>query len=173
MPSDIGIGDAKYKDLNGDGKISLYGDTPGQDGDVINLGNTSPRYIYGINLELEWKSFDLGIFAHGVGKRMLLRDGDYRMPWSDWWRQPPLFYYNQTWNEDRPDAPYPRLTHGNIRFWNWQASTLQVVDAAYLRLKKLVIGYTLPEASANDPSANVLHRLRPVGKAQRKRWLGS
>ena len=146
VPSDIGIGDARYKDLNGDGKISLYGDTPGQDGDVINLGNSSPRYIYGINLELEWKSFDLGIFAHGVGKRMLLRDGDYRMPWSDWWRQPPLFYYNQTWNEDRPDAPYPRLTHGNIRFWNWQASTLQVVDAAYLRLKKLVIGYTLPEA---------------------------
>src|SRR2546425_2698221 len=41
--SDIGIGDAKYKDLNGDGKISLYGDNPGQDGDVINLGNSSPR----------------------------------------------------------------------------------------------------------------------------------
>src|SRR5881296_1340608 len=146
VPSDIGIGDAKYKDLNGDGKISLYGDNPGQDGDVINLGNSSPRYIYGINLELEWKSFDLGIFAHGVGKRMLLRDGDYRMPWSDWWRQPPLFYYGNTWNEDRPNAPYPRLSHGSIRYWNYQPSTLTAINAAYLRLKNLQIGYSLPEA---------------------------
>ena len=146
VPSDIGIGDAKYKDLNGDGKISLYGDTPGQDGDVINLGNTAPRYTYGINLNLEWRRFDLGIFMQGVGKRTLFRDGDYRMPWSDWWRQPPLFYYGNTWNEDRPNAQYPRLSHGNIRFWNYQPSSLQAINAAYLRLKNLQIGYTLPEA---------------------------
>src|SRR5206468_13109047 len=41
VPSDIGIGDARFKDLNGDGKISIYGDTPGDDGDVVNLGNTA------------------------------------------------------------------------------------------------------------------------------------
>src|SRR5881296_3080457 len=145
VPSDIGIGDARYKDLNGDGKISLYGDNPGQDGDVVNLGNLAPRYTYGLNLTLAWKRFDLGTFFQGVGKRTLFREGDYRMPWSDWWRQPPLFYYNQTWNEDRPDAPYPRLSHGDIRFWNYQPSSLQKVNAAYLRLKNLQIGYTLPE----------------------------
>jgi len=87
VPSDIGIGDAKFKDLNGDGKISVYGDSPGQDGDVINLGNTSPRYTYGLNLDNKWRGFDLGIFLQGVGKRTLFRDGDYRMPWSDWWRR--------------------------------------------------------------------------------------
>jgi TonB-linked SusC/RagA family outer membrane protein len=146
VPSDIGIGDARFKDINGDGKISIYGDTPGDDGDVIDLGSAAPRYTYGLNLGAQWKSFDLGIFLQGVAKRTLLRDGDYRMPWSDWWRQPPLFYYGKTWNEDRPDAPYPRLSHGNIRFWNYQPSTLQVVDAAYLRLKNLQIGYALPAA---------------------------
>jgi TonB-linked SusC/RagA family outer membrane protein len=145
VPSDIGIGDARYKDVNGDGKISLYGDAPGQDGDVVNLGNSAPRFTYGMNLNVAWKRFDLGAFFQGVGKRTLFRDGDYRMPWSDWWRQPPLFYYGQTWNEDRPDAPYPRLTHGNIRFWNYQASSLQGINAAYLRLKNLQIGYSLPE----------------------------
>ncbi len=67
------------------------------------------------------------------------------MPWSDWWRQPPQFYYGKTWNEDRPDAPYPKLTHGNIRYWNYQASTLQQINAAYIRLKNLQIGYTLSE----------------------------
>ncbi len=145
VPSNIGIGDARYKDVNGDGKISLYGDTPGQGGDVVNLGNTAPRYTYGMNLNLAWKRFDLGVFFQGVGKRTLFRENDYRMPWSDWWRQPPLFYYNQTWNEDRPNAPYPRLSHGDIRFWNYQPSTLQAINAAYLRLKNLQIGFSLPE----------------------------
>ena len=145
VPSDIGIGDARYKDVNGDGKISLYGDAPGQDGDVVYLGNTSPRYTYGLSLETKWRSFDVSVFLQGVGKRTLFREGDYRMPWSDWWRQPPLFYYGQTWNEDRPNAPYPRLTHGDIRFWNYQPSTLQAINAAYLRLKNLQIGFSLPE----------------------------
>ena len=146
VPSDIGIGDAKYKDLNGDGKISLYSDTPGQDGDVVNLGSVSPRYTYGINVKAGWKNFDLDVFMQGVGKRTLIREGDYRMPWSDWWRQPPLFYYGNTWNEDRPNAPYPRLSNGSIRFWNYQPSTLTAISAAYLRLKNLQIGYSLPEA---------------------------
>jgi hypothetical protein len=144
VPSDIGIGDAKFKDLNGDGKISLYSDTPGKDGDVINVGNTSPRFTYGVNIDLKWKNFDLGIFVQGVGKRTMIRTGEYSMPWSDWWRQPPLMFYNKTWNEDRPDAPYPRLSHGNIRFWNYQPSTLTAINAAYLRLKNLQIGYSLP-----------------------------
>jgi TonB-linked SusC/RagA family outer membrane protein len=145
VPSYVGVGDARYKDLNGDGKISLYGDKPGQDGDVVNLGNMAPRYTYGMNLNVGWKRFDLGVFLQGVGKRTLFREGDYRMPWSDWWRQPPLFYYNQTWNEDRPNAPYPRLSHGDVRFWNYQPSSLQKINAAYLRLKNLQVGFTLPE----------------------------
>lgn len=146
VPSDIGIGDARFKDLNGDGKISLYSDNPGEDGDVKFAGNTAPRYSYGINLGAKYKGFDLGIFFQGVGKRTLFRVGEYSLPWSDWWRQPPAFYYGQTWNEDRQGAAYPRLTHGNIRWWNYQASTLQQINAAYIRLKNLQIGYTLPES---------------------------
>lgn len=145
VPSDIGIGDARFKDLNNDGKISLYSDKPSGDGDVKYIGTTAPRYSYGVNLGAKFKGIDLGIFLQGVGKRTLFRTGDYSMPWSDWWRQPPVFYYGKTWNEDRPNAGYPRLTHGDIRWWNYQASTLQQIDAAYLRLKNLQIGYTLPE----------------------------
>jgi TonB-linked SusC/RagA family outer membrane protein len=145
VPSDIKIGDARFRDVNGDGKISLYGDSPGQDGDVVDLGNLAPRYTYGMNLSATWKRVDFGVFFQGVGKRTLFRDGDYRMPWSDWWRQPPLFYFNQTWNEDRPNAPYPELSHGDIRFWNYQPSSLQRINGAYVRLKNLQIGFTLPE----------------------------
>ncbi|KIC94052.1 TonB-dependent receptor [Flavihumibacter solisilvae] len=145
VPSDIGIGDARFKDLNGDGKISLYGDQPGQEGDVKKVGNTTPRFNYGFNLGANFKGFDFALFLQGVGKRTLFRSGDYSMPWSEWWRQPPQFYYGKTWNEDRPDAEFPRLTHGNIRWWNYQASTMQQIDASYIRLKNIQLGYTLPE----------------------------
>lgn len=144
VPSDIGIGDARFKDVNGDGKISPYSDKAGSDGDVVNVGSITPRYTYGVNLNAKYGSFDLGIFLQGVGKRYMFRQGEYSMPWSDWWRQPPQFYYGQTWNEDRQDAYYPRLSHGNIRTWNYQASTLQEINAAYIRLKNLLVGYSLP-----------------------------
>jgi TonB-linked outer membrane protein, SusC/RagA family len=144
VPADIKIGDAMFKDLNGDGKISLYGDKPGQQGDVVNLGSITPRYNYGINLNVAYGNLDLAVFLQGVGKRVLFREGDYSMPWSAWWRQPPLFYYGQTWNEDRPNAPLPELSFGNINYWNYQPSTLQQINAAYIRLKNLQVGYTIP-----------------------------
>jgi hypothetical protein len=144
VPSDIKIGDAMFRDLNGDGKISPYGDKAGDDGDVINAGTLTPRYNFGLNLNVTYKNFDLGIFLQGVGKKTLFREGEYSIPWSDWWRQPPLFYYGKTWNEDRPDAPYPELSFGAIRYWNYQPSTLQKINAAYIRLKNLQVGYTLP-----------------------------
>jgi hypothetical protein len=149
VPSDIGIGDARFRDVNGDGKISPYGDVPGDDGDVVNVGNITPRFNFGVNLGAKYKGFDLGIFLQGVGKRTLFRVWDYAMPWSDWWRQPPQFYYGKTWNEDRPDAEYPRLSHGNIRYWNYQPSTLQQINGAYVRLKNIQLGYTLPQGLMN------------------------
>jgi TonB-linked SusC/RagA family outer membrane protein len=118
VPSDIKIGDAMFRDLNGDGKISLYGDKPGENGDAINLGSLTPRYNFGVNINVSYRNFDLGIFAQGVAKRIIFREGDYSMPWSAWWRQPPLFYFGKTWNEDRPDAPYPELSFGSINYWN-------------------------------------------------------
>lgn len=142
VPSDIKIGDAMFKDLNGDGKISLYGDKPGENGDVKNLGSLTPRYNFGANIDLSYKNFDIAIFAQGVAKRTIFREGDYSMPWSAWWRQPPLFYFDKTWNEDRPNAPYPELSFGSINYWNYQPSTLQQINAAYIRLKNLQFGYT-------------------------------
>lgn len=145
VPSDISIGDARFKDLNGDGVISPTGDKPGDDGDVIAVGNISPRFNFGVNLSAKYKNFDLDVFVQGIGKRTIFREGDYAMPWSDWWRQPPQFYYGKTWNEDRQNAEYPRLSHGNIRYWNYQKSTLQKINGAYARLKNLQLGYSLPQ----------------------------
>ncbi|NEU07020.1 TonB-dependent receptor [Flavihumibacter sp. R14] len=152
VPEDIGIGDARFKDLNGDGVISAYGDN--NDGDVRNVGSITPRYTYGLNLDTKVKNFDFGIFLQGVGKRTMFREGEYSMPWSDWWRQPARFYFGQTWNEDRPNAEMPKLSHGNIRYWNYQPSTLQKIDGAYVRLKNIQVGYTLPTSLMNKVSVS-------------------
>jgi len=146
VPSDIQIGDAMFKDVNHDGKISAYGNKPGDDGDVVNVGTITPRYNFGLNLSARYSNFDVSVFLQGVGKRTIFRTGEYAIPWSDWWRQPPAFYFGQTWNADRPNAKYPELSNGNIRYWNYQPSTLMEINGAYVRLKNITIGYSLPKS---------------------------
>jgi TonB-linked SusC/RagA family outer membrane protein len=146
VPSDIQVGDAMFKDVNHDGKISAYGNKPGDDGDVVNVGTITPRYNFGLNLNARYSNFDVSVFLQGVGKRTMFRTGEYAMPWSDWWRQPPAFYFGQTWNADRPNAKYPELSYGNIRYWNYQPSTLMEINGAYVRMKNITVGYTLPKA---------------------------
>ena len=152
VPSDIQIGDAMFKDVNHDGKISPYGNKPGDDGDVVNVGTITPRFNFGVNLSARYSNFDVSVFLQGVGKRTIFRTGEYAIPWSDWWRQPPAFYFNQTWNADRPNAKYPELSYGNIRNWNYQPSTLMEINGAYVRMKNITIGYTLPKSLTEKAS---------------------
>lgn len=58
----------KYKDLDGDHRITK-GTTVDKPGDLSVIGNSSPRFRYGINLNAEWNGFDLSAFLQGIGKR--------------------------------------------------------------------------------------------------------
>ena len=140
IPSNIGIGDARIKNKNGDDEISTYGNN---DGDAIFAGDRSPRYIYGLTFGGRAYGFDLSVFFQGVGKRTILREGDYRRPGSAD-RLMPRFYYNETWHETRQNAYYPKLSYGSIRDWNYGNSTIAKVNAAYIRLKNVQFGYTIP-----------------------------
>ena len=130
------IGDARFSDVNNDEKIDQN--------DVIYLGNLSPRYRYGLDLSLNWKGFDFIAFFQGVGKRSVMREGQEAYPWLRTWYQPSAYWYGKTWSPERTDAPYPRLLVGDGNDWNWQPSQLRIMDAFYLRLKNIQIGYTLP-----------------------------
>ena len=68
----------RSSNLNGDGKISTYGDKDGDDGDVEYVGSTTPRYSFGLNLGAKWNNFDISVFFQGVAKRTLFREGDFR-----------------------------------------------------------------------------------------------
>ncbi|WP_186831002.1 TonB-dependent receptor [Chitinophaga cymbidii] len=139
LPGTLSVGDARYRDLNGDGSISTAGD-------LVFLGNPAPRYNYFVNLSAQWKGIDFAAFVQGVGKRNIIRSGDeFYRPFNKYWAQPLAYFYEKTWAPERPDAKYPRLSMDNTTLnWNYIPSSNQLVNTAYVRLKNLQVGYSLP-----------------------------
>lgn len=153
VPSNIAIGDVMYKDVDGDGKLTEFGDnTKGLNGDMVYLGNSIPRYTYSSNINLGYKQFDLSVFIQGVGKRNVQYQGPLAIPNDFWW--PSLtYYYNNTWSASNPNAKYPRYLpggtgYGNIIGYDYHTSALTMQNVAYLRFKVITLSYTLPTSVA-------------------------
>ncbi|WP_162842678.1 SusC/RagA family TonB-linked outer membrane protein [Mucilaginibacter pineti] len=153
VPSRIAIGDVMYKDVDGDGKLTAFGDkTKGLSGDQKYLGNLIPRYTYSSNINVGYKQFDLGVFLQGVGKRNVQYEGAISTPNTFFW--PSLEYYSgKTYSTSNPNAQYPRYLPGSvgyddIRGYDYHTSSLTVQNVAYLRFKVITLGYTLPSAIA-------------------------
>lgn len=144
-----GAGDIMYKDLNNDGKIS-YGSTTYDTGDSKIIGNNSPRFKLGLDLNASWKGFDCRIFFQGVVKRDLwLNDnmfwGASGGIWSSSVFEPHLDFFRPEGDEwgANLNAYFPRiLSSGDGK--NHQTQTRYLQNGAYVRLKNLQIGYTIP-----------------------------
>ena len=144
IPGNIAVGDAMYKDLDGDGVLSVSGDgTPGA-GDAVYLGDRNPRYSFGFNFNASYKGFDLAFFLQGVAKRTTFLEGAARMPFQEWFWDPLEYWYGKTWTPERTDAKYPAITLQDTRNYNYQYSSNTRHNAAYMRMKNLQIGYTIP-----------------------------
>ncbi|WP_347159753.1 SusC/RagA family TonB-linked outer membrane protein [Pontibacter chitinilyticus] len=141
-----GPGDVKYKDLNGDGVIDRGSQTVDDHGDMKVIGNSTPRYQYGLRLGADWKGFDVSFFVQGVGKRDLWANGPLVIPG---YRPGEAWYTHQLdyWTPENPDAFYPRPTDAgqsnNGR--NFLPQTKYLLDLSYMRMKNVTIGYTLPK----------------------------
>ncbi|MBK0378450.1 TonB-dependent receptor [Mucilaginibacter segetis] len=149
VPSRISLGDVMYKDVDGDGKLTAFGDkTKGLSGDMVYLGNLTPRYTFSSNINLGYKQFDLSVFLQGVGKRDVIYEGNISRPNTFYW--PTLaYYYGKTWTPERPDAQYPRYLPGGLGYddvagYDYRASSLTLQNVAYLRFKVITLGYNLP-----------------------------
>jgi len=144
-------GDNMYKDVNGDGKLSI-GTSTSNPGDLVYLGTNDPRYSFGLNLGLQWKGFDFFAIIQGVGKRTILRSGNWRIPYTTIFQGQTDAYVGNTWSPSDPNAYYPNLhsaQNNGINAYNYQPSSWSVQNGAYARLKNLVIGYTLPQSLMN------------------------
>ncbi|NDV57994.1 TonB-dependent receptor [Bacteroides sp. 519] len=134
-------GDVKYIAQGAADHTVQAGSTLEQPGDIIYLGNTNPRYLFGINLAVQWKGFDLALDFQGVGKRNLLISNEAIMPFQASQNMPWKIHLDY-WTVDNPNAFFPRIINQNDM--NYQVSDKWVQDGAYIRLKNVQLGYTIP-----------------------------
>jgi len=134
----LALGDNMFKDLNGDGKITFPED-------ARFLGTDDPRLMYAFNAGVEWNGFDLNVIFQGVGQRTIIRDGNWRIPAAVVFQAQNKAFENAWWTPDRTGAYLPRISStGTINNYNYFPSDWVKENGAYLRLKNLVVGYTLP-----------------------------
>ena len=139
-----GAGDVKYKDLDNDGKITRGNQTLGNTGDMKVIGNSQPRYLFGINANINYKSFDFTMFWQGVGKRDIWMPNQNFFGFRSSWTATTIAAHALNyWSPDNTDAYFarPYLTAENLK--NQQVQTRYLQDASYIRLKNLQIGYSL------------------------------
>lgn len=148
-----GAGDVMYKDLDGNGKITRGKGTADDSGDLSVIGNATPKYQYGIRLGGNVYGFDIDAFFQGVGERQYWATSDLVLPF---YSRTDAMYANMNdyWTPDNTDAyypnPYPKHDANAFGTYapgsnNFVAQSRYLLNMAYLRLKSLTVGYTLPK----------------------------
>lgn len=151
-------GDIMYADINGDGKIDNGSNTLDDMGDLKKIGNNTPRFRTGITLDAQWKGFDFSMFWQGVLKRDFDPGENSMVFWGttgsgQWWSTSFKEHMDYFRAEDTAsplganvNAYYPRPLFNNK---NHKTQTAYLQNAAYMRLKNLQLGYTLPKSLIN------------------------
>lgn len=154
-------GDFKFKNLSdADGTVNTItsgNSTLDDPGDRKRIGNSLPRYLYGINLGANYKGFDLSVFIQGTGKRDAWISNGLTIPLytsfkfhplykglDNYWR--PVDATNGDYTCANPGAKYARLygEYGNSGS-NYRRSDHILSDASYLRIKNVTLAYNIPQ----------------------------
>ena len=143
LPANLRLGDHMYEDVNKDGKLT-------QD-DLVFLGSDDPKYSFSFNFGCEWKGFDFNTVFQGVGKRTIYREIDsWKVPFKAIWLNTTNQSVGNVWSPETPNNHFPTYSNSNdINNYNYIPSTWSADNGAYLRLKEIVLGYTLPKAWMN------------------------
>ncbi len=143
-------GDIKFKDVNGDGAITPGTNRIENSGDRSIIGNSTPRYTYGVMLGADWNNFFFSAFFQGVGKQQWYPSGEASLFWGQYNRPYggiPKSQLGNIWTEQNPDAYFPRYVSrlaSNANGTLIAAQTRYLQNVAYLRLKNIQFGYNLP-----------------------------
>lgn len=137
-------GDVQYKDLNGDGKIDFGDSTTDNPGDRKIIGNSTPRYSFGLQAGLDYKGFDISMLWQGVAKREVWTGDAYTFGASGGlWQSAGMKEHLDYWSEDNPGGFFPRPTFRSTGR-NQQVQTRYLQNGAYARLKNINLGYNFP-----------------------------
>lgn len=150
--SQLAPGDVKYKDINHDGVIDSK--------DRQILGNAFPRYTFGLTYDVTWKGFDLNMLIQGVGERTMFLRGELIEPFHANYSY--VIYQHQLdfWTPTNTDSKWPRLalpgSTSDVNNYGYSSQT-QIMNAAYIRLKNIAIGYTIPRSITSRFGVQKLH----------------
>lgn len=153
----FGPGDVKFRDLNGDGEISNGKATLADHGDLEVIGNSNPRYEYGFRFGGDYKGFDISFFLQGVGSRKLWGDGLLAIAgYNSSDGAMPQAIAGNYWTVDNPGAFYPAAYNNaaSNNANNMQIQDRYLLNMAYIRLKNLTIGYTIPQSVTRSLKIN-------------------
>jgi hypothetical protein len=160
----IGPGDVKFKDLDRDGVVDKGAYTLEDHGDLKVIGNITPRYEYSFRAGANYKWIDFSIFFQGIGKREYWGQGNVAL--ANFHYDNLFAHQEDYWREDNTDAFYPRPFASNVATYlanqrnvgqltfngytitsgnnNYVPQSRYLQDMAYLRLKELTLGFTVP-----------------------------
>jgi TonB-linked SusC/RagA family outer membrane protein len=140
--ADVKPGDRRYKDLNGDGVLT--------DRDRKIIGNGLPKYTFGFNMNVNFKGFDLAVLLNGQAGLEIANQTKY---WINHMK-----YSNtagginnastdllESWTPENGSNTFTRNTHDAARSNRW-FSDFNIENGAFLRVRNVQLGYTLPEA---------------------------
>ena len=173
-------GDEKFVNLNDDrgtNEINSGLGTVDSPGDQKVIGNSTPRYNFGVNLGVSYKGFSLSAILQGTAKRDVWIGGMSLFPFGGSAKAYYPVFYNQTdywepmgscdgqytendreyWVAKNPNASLYRL-YGNMQNHgsNQRASTKYLQNGAYMRLKNITLAYTFPKALISKVSLSAL-----------------
>ena len=135
----------KYEDVNMDGVIN--------DNDRTKIGDPHPDFLFGLNLNLAYKNWDMSMFWNGsVGNDIFDNTALY-------YESPAFFNSNRSvkvldaWSPSNPNGQYPALSETILNNEFTSANSFFVRDGSYVRLRTLQIGYTLSDDLASKIGA--------------------
>jgi len=148
-----GEGDIMYEDLNGDKVINTGAGTLSDPGDQKIIGNSTPRFRFGLSMGLDWRGIDFSMFWQGVAKRDLWLDGP--LFWGivgDEWQSTGLKEHLDYYRPENTtsvfgantDAYFPKMYMNKTM--NQRTQTRYLQNGAYARLKNIQVGYSLPQS---------------------------
>ncbi|WP_281723595.1 SusC/RagA family TonB-linked outer membrane protein, partial [Hoylesella shahii] len=144
-------GDLIFDDVDGSTKIDQGKGTLDDHGDLVRIGNSTPRYHYGITVNMAWMGFDFSMFWQGIGKQNIYPGGNNMMFWGPYARAYSSFipkdFPAKVWSENNRDAYFPRPVADLARSYAMsRPNDRYLQNLAYCRLKNLTLGYTLPKS---------------------------
>ena len=165
-------GDLKFIDVNGDGEIGVGNGTLRDHGDLERIGNTTPRYQFGLNFDFRWNNIGLSMFFQGVGRRDWYPACESGFFWG-MYNRPYAYlpkdhtgnnyvqidYSTENWTViNADDKPYWTRRVGysanrNVGPLTWE-NDYYLQNAAYIRLKNLTVDYTLPKEMLEKAKIN-------------------